>query len=99
MVILHHQLSGHELEKTIGDSGDQEAWHTAVHGVAQSQTRLRNCTVTMNKMRSWVGSPDESNTLIRRGKDTWLAPSLSYEDAPRKKLSAGPHQGPSMLAP
>ena len=35
----HHQLNGYEFEQTFGDS-DTEAWHTAVHGVAKSRTRL-----------------------------------------------------------
>ena len=37
----HHQLNRHEFEWTLGDS---EAWHAAVHGVANSQTRLSNWT-------------------------------------------------------
>ena len=37
----HHQLNGHGFEQApeIGDV-DREAWYTAVHGVAKSQTRL-----------------------------------------------------------
>ena len=38
MVRWHHRLNGHELEQTLGDSG--EAWHAVVHGVAKSRTRL-----------------------------------------------------------
>ena len=34
----HHRLNGREFEQTPGDSGGQEAWGAAVHGVAKSQT-------------------------------------------------------------
>ena len=37
---LNHWFNGHEFEQTLGDSGGQGAWCTAVHGVAKSQTRL-----------------------------------------------------------
>ena len=37
MVGWHHRLNGLEFEQTPGDS---EAWHAAVHGVAESQTLL-----------------------------------------------------------
>ena len=36
----HHQLNGHEFERTLGDGEGQEAWHAAVHGVAKSRTYL-----------------------------------------------------------
>ena len=34
MVVWHHQLNGHELEKTLGDGED---WHAAVHGIFQAR--------------------------------------------------------------
>ena len=34
----HHQLNGHELRETLGDSGGQRTWCAAVHGVTKSQT-------------------------------------------------------------
>ena len=37
----HHQLNGHEFEQTLGDSEDREAWHAAVHRVAESVTTER----------------------------------------------------------
>ena len=43
MVGWHQRLNGREFEQTPGDIvKDREAWHAAVHGVAKSQTRLRD---------------------------------------------------------
>ena len=42
MVGWHHWLNGHELEQAPGVGDDREAWHTAVHGVAKSQTWLND---------------------------------------------------------
>ena len=36
MVGWHHRLNGHEFEQAPGDGEGQEAWHAAVHGVANS---------------------------------------------------------------
>ena len=36
MVRWHHRLDGRELEHTPGMVKDMEAWHAAVHGVAES---------------------------------------------------------------
>ena len=36
----HHKLNGHEFEQTPGDSEEQGAWHTVVHGIAKIQTQL-----------------------------------------------------------
>ena len=38
MVGCHYWLSGHEFEQIPADSEGQEAWNSAVHGVAKSQT-------------------------------------------------------------
>ena len=43
MVEWHHRLNGHEFEKKIQEIvKDGEAWHAAVHGAAESQTKLSN---------------------------------------------------------
>ena len=45
MVRQHHQLSGHELEQTVGDSGGQESLLCfRVHGIAKSWTQLSDPT-------------------------------------------------------
>ena len=44
MVGWHYQLNGHEFEWTPGVGDGREAWCTAVHGVAKSQTRLSKWT-------------------------------------------------------
>ena len=48
MVGWYHQLNGHEFEQTPGDSEGPEAWRSAVHGIAKSQTLLSDWTRKIN---------------------------------------------------
>ena len=47
MVGRHHGLSGHESEQTQIEK-DRKPWHTAVHGVTKSQTRLSDNNLRQN---------------------------------------------------
>ena len=38
--ITHLRLDGHELEQTLEDGKDREAWPAVVHGVTMSRTQL-----------------------------------------------------------
>ena len=42
MIGWHHRLDGHEFGWTPGVGDGQGSWHSAIHGVAKSQTRLSN---------------------------------------------------------
>ena len=42
MVGWHHRLDGHKFEQAPGDGEGQGSLCAAVHGVAKSQTRLRD---------------------------------------------------------
>ena len=42
MVGWYHRLNGHEFEQTREIVKDRQAWSTAAHGVAKSQTGLSN---------------------------------------------------------
>ena len=47
MVGWHRRLDGHEFEQTPGDGEDRAAWCAAVHGVANSRTRLSDWKPTI----------------------------------------------------
>ena len=52
MVGQHHQLNGHDLKPTPGDSEGQGAWHATLHRVAKSQTWISNWKTT-TKLSIW----------------------------------------------
>ena len=41
MVVWHYQLNGHEFQQVPGVGDGQGGWHTAVHGVAESDMNER----------------------------------------------------------
>ena len=45
----HHQLNGHEFEKTLRDSEDREAWHALAHGFTKSQAQVSDWTTIYNE--------------------------------------------------
>ena len=50
MVGWHHWLNGHEFEQTLGDGEGQGSWCSAVHGVAKSQTWLKQLSSSSSSM-------------------------------------------------
>ena len=56
MVVLHHQLNGHEFEQTSGNSEGQWAWCVAVRGVTKCQTLLSIWTTHLPPAASRVPS-------------------------------------------
>ena len=58
MVGWHHWLNGHEFEQVPEIGEGQEAWHTAVHGVTKSQTRLSDWTEL-----NWIDNSQVINLL------------------------------------
>ena len=52
MVRQHHQLKGHELEQTLGDSEGRGAWRATIHGAAKSRTQFSNRTTTYTYISS-----------------------------------------------
>ena len=42
----HHRFNGHKFEQTLRDGEGQESLRAAIHGVAESRTRLSDFTFT-----------------------------------------------------
>ena len=47
----HHQLNGHDFEQALRQVKYRKAWHAAVHGIANSQTQLRDWTIKTNERK------------------------------------------------
>ena len=56
----YHQLNGHEFEQALGVVMDREAWRTAIHGVAKSQTWLSDWTDWLKHRENENGKPSKS---------------------------------------
>ena len=66
-------MNQHKLEETVEDGG---AWSAAVHGVAESRTRLSNWTTTNNcKDQAFLPSPSCSltNYLLFSAEAAWFS--------------------------
>ena len=64
MVGWHHLLDGHEFEQFWELVMDREAWCAAVHGVAKTQTRLRDWTELRRFLRvPWTARRSSQSIL------------------------------------
>ena len=52
-MVEHHRLNEYEFQQTAGGSEEQEAWHSAVHGVSKSLTRLSDGTTKTSTVCPW----------------------------------------------
>ena len=79
MVGWHHQHDGHEFEQASRVGDGQEAWRAAVYGVAESQTRLSNCTELNTCGVHWAALVAQLVKNLSAMRESWVQ-SLGYED-------------------
>ena len=53
MVGWHHRFNGINVSRPWEIVEDRGAWRAAVHGVAKSQTRLSDRTISMGQSGEW----------------------------------------------
>ena len=75
MIGWHHQLNRHEFEQVLERVKDREAWHTAVHGLAESGTIARACVQPL------VGELRSHNPQGTAKKKKWIHRSAGGDGA------------------
>ena len=79
MVEWRHRLNGPEFDQTPGDTmKDRETWHTAVHGVAKSQTGLSDWISTTSYQKHRSHTKTHLTFLAFRDSSSLIFTSLNY---------------------